>query len=83
MTFDEELEAIVKEVGGKNPTSSTNTSSNKMSKSQFMSRYINDMYKKRYKERHNEATEFLIESAVSKKVNSDKKKRRGVLKYEF
>lgn len=82
MTFDEELEEIVKEVGGKNPTSLT-ISNNKMSKSQFMSRYINDMYKKRYKERHNEATEFLIESAVSKKVNSDKKKRRGVLKYEF
>lgn len=81
MGFDEELDEIVKEIGAK-PVSPA-SSGQKMTKSQFMSRYINDMYKKRYKERHNEATEFLIESAVSKKINSDKKKRRGVLKYEY
>lgn len=81
MGFDEELDELVKEIGGK-PVSSS-SSRQKMTKSQFMSRYINDMYNKRYKERHNEATEFLIESAVSKRINSEKKKRRGVLKYEF
>ena len=41
------------------------------------------MYKKRYRERHNEATEFLIESAVSKRANSEKRKRRGVLKNDY
>jgi hypothetical protein len=81
MTFDEELNALIKEVGG--TPASAKGNKKKMSKSEFMSKYINDMYKKRYKERHNEATEFLIESAVSKRTNSDKKKRRGVLKYEY
>lgn len=81
MTFDEELNALIKEVGG--TPASAKGNEKKMSKSEFMSKYINDMYKKRYKERHNEATEFLIESAVSKRTNSDKKKRRGVLKYEY
>lgn len=80
MGFDEELDELLKEIGVKSVSSS---SGQKMTKSEFMSRYINDMYKKRYKERHNEATEFLIESAVSKRINSDKKKRRGVLKYEY
>lgn len=79
MNFDEELDKLVKEMGIK-PKSS---SGKKMTKSEFMSRYINDMYKKRYKERHNEATEFLIESSVSKKVNSNRRKRKGVLKYEY
>lgn len=81
MTFEEELEQIVKEIG-KEPIN-TNPSNNKMSKSEFMSKYINDMYDKRYKERRNEATEFLIEGATKKRFNSEKKKRRGVLKYEF
>lgn len=60
----------------------TNTSK-KMSKSEFMSRYINDMYQKRYRQRHNEAEAFLIESASKKRIKSDKKKGRGVLKGEY
>lgn len=55
----------------------------KMSKSEFMSRYINDMYDKRLRERRNEADIYLIETARRQKVISEKKKRRGVLKYEY
>lgn len=55
----------------------------KMSKSEFMSRYINDMYKKRLKQRQNEADIFLIESAKKQRVISEKKKRKGVYKYEY
>ena len=81
MTFDEELDNLIKEIG--EVSAPINNNNKKMSKSQFMSKYINDMYKKRYRERHNEATEFLIESAVSKRANSEKRKRRGVLKNEY
>lgn len=52
----------------------------KMSKSEFMSRYINDMYDKRLRQRRNEADIYLIESARSQRVKSEKRKGRGVLK---
>lgn len=81
MTFDEELDNLIKEIG--EVSAPIDNNNKKMSKSQFMSKYINDMYKKRYRERHNEATEFLIESAVSKRANSEKRKRRGVLKNDY
>ena len=77
MGFNEDLEALVKEIGT-TPASASKPSSNKMTKSEFMSRYINDMYAKRYKERHNEAESYLIDSAISQKIKTDRifKKRR-------
>lgn len=54
-----------------------------MTKSEFMSRYINDMYKKRHKEKYNEADIYLIESAKTQRIKSEKKKRKGVLKYDY
>ena len=82
MGFNEDLEALVKEIGT-TPASASKPSSNKMTKSEFMSRYINDMYAKRYKERHNEAEAYLIESTISQKIKTDRSKRKGVLKYEY
>lgn len=54
-----------------------------MTKSEFMSRYINDMYKKRHKEKYNEADIYLIESAKTQRIKSEKKKRKRVLKYDY
>lgn len=54
----------------------------KMTKNEFVSKYINDMYNKRRKQRYTDADSFLIESAINGKAKSDKKKGRGVLKYE-
>lgn len=54
-----------------------------MTKSEFMSRYINDMYNKRQKQKYSEADIFLIESAKTQKIRSDKKRRRGVYKNGF
>lgn len=54
-----------------------------MTKAEFMSRYINDMYNKRQKQKYSEADIFLIESAKTQKIRSDKKRRRGVYKNGF
>lgn len=81
MDFNKEIEDLAKSICTEEV--SPKRSGHKMSKAEFMSRYINDMYQKRYKERHNEADEYLIRTAISNSAKYERKKSKGVFKYEY
>jgi len=81
MDFNKEMEELANSI--LNEEVSPKRSGHKMSKAEFVSRYINDMYEKRYRERHNEADAYLIQSAISNSTKSEKRKKKGVYKYEY